>query len=358
MENAGELLWRKAISGTFTDNRSEYWFVLTANAVNAHYNEQTGDYWVDIFPDVPVRGALYYADGTIIKYDESDDTLGDYHFSLKHSMEWGEVCYLQLKALEEGTAYFFVIGDYEDKEPIPEITEYERREQEEAAKNSADGASVADPVDVCSGSYTAKNILMNLYGGQNLLLTASYSSSRHAAGVLGQGWSHNYEKKLVAQEDGSIFLYENPGVYNIYQKKSETVFSCTALGKQGYSLTKTEDGYSLDCNKQQTEYYNADGYLSKIVSRQGFETIITDTATCQTITDSLSGKSIYLDKDENGRIVRVTDDNGRVATLTYKENSLVRICDVHFNALTYHYDEKGRLISGFDGNNVKYFTNI
>ncbi|MBQ2763480.1 MAG: hypothetical protein IJF43_00370, partial [Firmicutes bacterium] len=111
MEGAHNLKWRKSESGCFTNDRTEYWFKLTANIENAHYNEQTGDYWVEIFPDVPVRGALYYSDGSLIKYDESDDTLDNYHFSLKQSMEWGEVCYLQLKALEEGNAYFFVIGN-------------------------------------------------------------------------------------------------------------------------------------------------------------------------------------------------------------------------------------------------------
>ena len=75
------------------------------------------------------------------------------------------------------------------------------------------------------------------------------------------------------------------------------MFTCTTLGKGGYTLEIISDdnnnyGYVLNCNGERTEYYNDNGYLTKIVDKNGFETTLAYTDSLITVTDTVTGKHI------------------------------------------------------------------
>ena len=116
------------------------------------------------------------------------------------------------------------------------------------------------------------------------------------------------------------------------------IFSCTTLGKNGYELTITPDTvyrYVIDCNGERTEYYDDNGYLSKIVDRNGFVTLVNHTDTLTTITDCVTNKHIYIENGADGKVTRVYDDAQREVVFTYINDYLVNICDVNGNNLTY-----------------------
>lgn len=219
---------------------------------------------------------------------------------------------------------------------------------------------VADPVDVLSGAHTISNTLMTLFGGQGLSLVAQYDSTKLSGGVLGMGWYHNYEKRLESSVY-EIKVYSSPSTYLTYTCNDDcSVYTCTAPNKNGYVLTVDfcqQYPYILNCNSEHTEYYNSGGELVKIVDHQGFETLITNSATITTITDSVSGKKIYLEKDNTGKVVRVYDDASRQATLTYNGNLLTEICDLNGNSLYYTYNDDGQVLTGTDSKGTCYFTN-
>ncbi len=222
-------------------------------------------------------------------------------------------------------------------------------------KNSK--AKVADPVDAYSGNHLLKNDVFNLFGGQNLMFTANYNSSYFGKGDLGIGWHHNYEKKLVL-ECNEYYLYEGPSTYQKYTESTNIgEFVCATPDKKGYVLKNTGNGYVLDCNGEKKEYYDAEGKLIKIVNRNGFETIITHCYNAFSITDGVTGKSIYAERNTEGFISRVYDDFGRSAFLIYCGSFLVDITDVNGNNLVFSYDEQGRIVSGLDRNDIKYFEN-
>ena len=115
--------------------------------------------------------------------------------------------------------------------------------------------------------------------------------------------------------------------------------------------------YIIDCNSERTEYYDSNGRLAKIADHQGFETLLSYSGALITITDSVSGKQIYLEKDSSCKIVRVYDDAAREAALTYSGNLLTAVCDVNGNTLTYTYDDENRIQSGVDSKEICYFYN-
>ena len=219
---------------------------------------------------------------------------------------------------------------------------------------------VADPVDAYSGAHMINNNIITLFGGQGLGFTASYDSTKLTSGTLGTGWYHNYEKHLEIAEDG-ILIYSNPSVYSRYVSNGEeNVYYCTSVNKGGYVLQvdcPAEYPYIVDCNSERKEFYNNDGYLSKIINHNGFETLIDYSENLITVTDSVSGKKIYIEKDLSGKIIKVYDDAARKASFTYEGDLLKSICDVNGNSITYTYTPEGLIKSGTDANNVKYFEN-
>ena len=231
---------------------------------------------------------------------------------------------------------------------------------EEEIENKVPDNIVADPVDVYSGAHLLKNTLMSLFGGQRLSLVAEYNSTRLVRGSLGVGWYHNFGKRLEICEC-EAYVYTSPTVFSTYKWDSQqSYFLCTSADKPGHILTVNETceyPYVINCNWAKTEYYDIAGRLVKIVDHQGFETLLTYSDDLLTVTDSVSGKHIYLEKNSAGKIVRVYDDAGREATLSYTGDFLTQICDVNGNSLTYTYDTVGRVLTGTDANDVCFFTN-
>ncbi len=112
--------------------------------------------------------------------------------------------------------------------------------------------------------------------------------------------------------------------------------------------------YCINYNHEKLEYYNAEGRLAKIVDRRGFETLISYADDKLPVTDTVTGKSVYLEKNQDGKIIRVSDGI-REAALEYLNGYLIKITDVNGNSLKYSYDASGRIVKGVDSNNVCYF---
>ncbi len=232
--------------------------------------------------------------------------------------------------------------------------------QEDAAIKQVFESLFADPVDVYTGAHTLKNTLMTLFGGQNLQFTINYNSTQLASGDFGIGWYHNFEKRLQII-DGVAYVYSSPSVFSKYYADIENaVYVCTAPNKSGYILSvdiSQQYPYIINCNYERTEYYDSNGLLAKIVDHQGFETLISYTDTLVTITDTVSNKKIYLEKDTSGKVVRIYDDASREAKLTYNGNILEGICDLNKKNFSYTYNEEGQILTGTDSEGVCYFTN-
>ena len=232
---------------------------------------------------------------------------------------------------------------------------------EETPVNTNDNNKVADPVDVYTGAHLLDNTIMYLFGGQGIKLVAHYDSTQLACGLLGFGWHHNFEKHIEIK-DCEAFVYNNPSIFSRYTADSDccTRFTCCSANKNGYVLTvdhSRQYPYIIDCNSARTEYYNSNGDLAKIVDHQGFVTTLSYSASLITITDCVSGKKMYLEKDSTCKVIRVYDDAGREALLSYTNNLLTSIKDVNENSLMYTYDSEKRVISGTDSKGIRYFEN-
>ncbi len=361
MENAKYLGLREAVTETISEAESEHWYKFIANAEGAHSNGNQGRYSIFVVTDAPLFGYIYNSNGTLITENESTDGADNFNFELTMMLNQGHTYYLRLSDRFSFIPEYTFHIDYYDESYAPDDAYSSTTDEEEGtAENNTPESIIADPVDAYSGAHTVKVDLMNLFGGKNLCLNATYNSSQRGNGDLGIGWTHNFEKFIVAC-DGGKRVYEKASVYRTYTVLNIgecTEYICSAGDRQGYVLTECADGYYLNCNGERTEYYNRAGQLAEIVDRNGFVTTLTCEGTTLQITDQLTGRSIYLAKNDAGKVERIYDENGRSVELTYEGNYLINICDVHGNSLFYAYDEQGRMKAGLDGKGTRYFYNI
>ena len=223
------------------------------------------------------------------------------------------------------------------------------------SRPSAPDSIVSDPIDLSRGAHVIDSTLMTIQGAKMLSLDVKYSSDVQTKGMFGTGWSHNYEKKLL--ENGTkIRVFDSPTYYAEYEKTSDNVYKSDTITKEGYVVTKTSNGYEVNCNYKSTEYYDKSGKLYKIVSKDGFATLIQyPSSHTIKITEAVSGKYMTLELDSSGKVVKVSDNAGRTCLLGYTGDFLTSITDENGSKTIYEYTDKGQIKRGMDGRGIVYF---
>ncbi|MTI96026.1 MAG: PKD domain-containing protein [Firmicutes bacterium] len=243
----------------------------------------------------------------------------------------------------------------------------------------------ADPVDTTTGAFVIEREALSVLGATELSLDLEYNSLLLEAGDVGKGWSHNFEQRLEEQPDGTIKVYWSPSNYNIFFPKdhatrhiygeeiaggtfriaesdldTEQEYVTWVNGLQNYLLKKHDDGaYTLTCDSMNEYLFDASGQLSGMVDKNG-RTVAVERpdSSALVIAEPASGQTLTLHYSDEGLIERVTDRTGRSTTFAYSENNcLAKITDPLGNATTYTYDEDGRVLTGTDGEGVRFIDN-
>ena len=194
-----------------------------------------------------------------------------------------------------------------------------------------------------------KNTLLSLDCNSNIDIKAHYNSGCFASGLLGTGWHLDFEKHIEINKD-NVLVYDTPAIFSVYtpESASSTRYTCCDANKNGYTLTVDYSNhrypYIIDCNSERTEYYNTIGRISKIVDPKGIETSITYSKALITITDVVSGKKIYLEKDSNDRVTRIYYKIEYETLLEYTDDLLTSVRNVNGDTIVYEYDKDKRIV--------------
>ena len=162
----------------------------------------------------------------------------------------------------------------------------------------------------------------------NLLAQEEYSYSQNfnsysTSGIFGDGWSFNYDMKVVEFLTGNVSFYRDDGGIDRYVKQPDGTLKNPASVYA--TITKTQNGYTRHENDGTEEHFDSNGKLTAIVDRNS-----------NTISFTYSGSIL----------TQITDTVGRAITLTYGSNGKVsQITDPASHAWTYAYDSNNQLIS-------------
>lgn len=242
------------------------------------------------------------------------------------------------------------------------------------------GTIYGDPVDLATGAFMQDVESFHVDGGSRLSLGMHYNSLSAAyKGECGYGWSHDYEQHIedhgafvelyispcarisfVSEEAAEGVVYgriEDGKVILDGEAAYEDTFYPTSQAFNGWSLTKTGDGYEVISKDQDIYRFDGEGRLSAVTSpgKQGIALAYEEGKT--TVRDEASGEELYLIYNEEGMIGQVSDSHGRTMSLAYDGENLTSHTGADGQTTKYVYDGCHRFLYGVDGTGNVYVQN-
>ncbi|TAN44457.1 MAG: hypothetical protein EPN22_06615, partial [Nitrospirae bacterium] len=167
----------------------------------------------------------------------------------------------------------------------------------------------------------------NLYHDQAVGgLTLSYNSLDPYKGVLGKGWTHNYNLFITPQNDGSLALKAEDGNNIIFKSSNGAYYPEPKTGDTTYIIKNTDGTYTRRHKDGKTETYNPSGKITSISDMNSNTTTLTYTGSDLTTITDPNGRTIYLTVN-SGRITAITDISGRTYAISYNGDHLSSTTD-------------------------------
>lgn len=194
------------------------------------------------------------------------------------------------------------------------------------------------------GTYTESNTDFSLtYKNVSFDFTRSYDSA---------------DKKWFFATDSNVTVVNDYVISAVLPDSTELTFIKTADNTytneiNGYTLTKSENGYILQIDDVNYTYGN-DGKLVSISNKYDDTIAIARTTSSITITDG-ANRAYTLALDSNGNIISATDPANNVITYTYDNNNLTKVVDQTGVTLGQYSYTNGILTKSMD-KTIKYGT--
>ncbi|WP_205690282.1 RHS repeat-associated core domain-containing protein [Chengkuizengella sediminis] len=218
----------------------------------------------------------------------------------------------------------------------------------------------ADPVDTSSGAMVINKNLLQLHGPQKLNFKLAYHSLLLNEGVVGIGWSHNYDAYLEQESEYSVVIRWSNHQKNRFIKNEDGTYDSYDKATQFDELTQQEDGsYTLKRKDQRIYQFDASGKLVELINKHGKSiTFQYDESTHQLIKVIEEDTGTFFSFEYTGNLLtKVTDNLARTVHLQYDENNhLTQITNARDEVITYTYDEQGRVLTSTE-QGVQTFVN-
>jgi YD repeat-containing protein len=197
--------------------------------------------------------------------------------------------------------------------------------------------------------------------GMDFVFQRTYRSQIIYSGVLGWGWDHNYNKRMLELYSGDIIYYDGSGRKERFkaEKKGNTIIGYKAPQGWFVELKKSENGlFYLIYPDRHVECFNPVGLLTKIIDRNHNKLeFLYDVRNQLTGVMDTMGRLIQLEyypfekeTDENGvpegrfkatsgRLKKITDFSGRTLTYEYYPNGDLKSVDFEGRKKQYTYSQ-------------------
>ncbi len=221
---------------------------------------------------------------------------------------WGQ--YVQ--TLDNDAAYLAGIG-----EPIDNVNQLLSFETEKA--NAEIIAQTL--VSVSADSMPAP--------GLSLTFEQSFQQSisgRYTEGILGYGWTNNWDTSAVAMPNGDVAI-QSDGAFSYFSLQPNGSFA-PEPGEEGTTLTLRGGAYQLVAADGSTTLFNTNGTLAYVQDTHG-----------NRITAGYNGQN---------QLVSLTDSNGEYIDLSYNnQGHLSQLTDSNGQTETYGYDATGQFLTSY-----------
>ncbi len=230
--------------------------------------------------------------------------------------------------------------DKTDK-PLSTVQEGQAQNNTKAGTNAA-----GDPVLLHSGDLLQSEVDLKIPGrGMEYEFRRTYRSRISYDGPLGANWDHNYNKRLVTQENGDIARFDGDARFDIYKRNEDGTYT-TPAGRFDV-LSKLPDSTFQIRDRHGVFYrYNSAGFITSITDSNNnaltFEYgDVAGASRLTKVTDTL-GRAIqyqyYTSGAASGHLQKITDFAGRTVQFTIDANlDLVAVTSPSGKLVQYAY---------------------
>jgi RHS repeat-associated protein len=181
-----------------------------------------------------------------------------------------------------------------------------------------------------------------------------------------QGWSHTYNRRIIIEEDGSIYALKKEGQKVLFTLDSSQDFSTsdykdflpdldlTDVLKQHINDAGEITGWTLIKGDNSSEKYTSNGVLFEIADANKFvSTLSYENGLLKTVTGPF-GRELNFEY-EDGLISKLIDPAGTITDFKYTSNKLKKVTypDTRFIEYLYEDDNNPLLITGVIQNGVQ-----
>ncbi|MCK4764891.1 MAG: RHS repeat protein, partial [Candidatus Aminicenantes bacterium] len=232
-----------------------------------------------------------------------------------------------------------------DKKPSVRAESVDRMENFDGAVSSerpnspANNPSMYGGVILHSGEFAVSEIDLQIPGrGFDFVFRRTYRSQVVYSGVLGWGWDHTYNRRILKMPGGDLLYYDGSGRRERFKakKSGDTITGYEAPKGFFVKVKKYEDGtFKILHSNRFLEVFDSFGRLIELEDRSEnkMEFYYNINGQLSTIVDTMERKfrlEYFPFEDaegermvdyKSGRIKSISDFSGRKITYTYKEGS-------------------------------------
>ena len=205
---------------------------------------------------------------------------------------------------------------------------------------------LCDPIDLASGAQLISHSYLTQNSAIGLSINLEYNSLMSNEGLLGKGWTFNYETKLDVSNSEKITLIWSANRKNEFIRKSENEYFYNDGFGNEYILQKSDCEYVLKTPKKITYQFDLDGKLVRQTDKYGnyLEFEYSDGKLVK-IADSMTGKYIAI-LYSDGMISRFEGADGTSIEVKYTDGIITEITDELNNVREYTYNGKNQVLTG------------
>lgn len=209
-------------------------------------------------------------------------------------------------------------------------------------KNGENLATITggDPVNLTNGNFLYDLSYMEHNTPIPMRVRIFYNGFDDVGGILGRGWRHNFESKLI-RKDNTVFVFDEDGEVSVFSSVNDIDFYPTN-GTIGRLLNKDGSWIWTDRNRIQ-HIYDEGGMLLELISENGYCIQFTyEKGTLKRAIDSESNTYLYYLNSE-GNLKEIVDAGGRRVRFEYENGRLITVENTNGIKQSFFYDNKGRM---------------
>ena len=201
-----------------------------------------------------------------------------------------------------------------------------------------------DPINMTTGNFIYSKEDITVPGRYPITFKRFYNAMGSFNGILGQGWTHNYNIRMFQNEENVHVVFDD-GHVETYTRLDKNFYVSPLEHKNALTVV-ADEGYAFDLLLQNGIRYRFDvnGALRCIDDANANKTILDyDDAGILLEKVTTPSGSLQFKYNDDGRLVNVSDHTGRDVSFEYSNNLLTSATHPNGGVFKYEYDNRNSL---------------